>query len=134
MPFVLLSIFLGCFYSHAGNGIERSERIDFTQSSEMSARAREKLVQFVEQRCQIESSDGLPLKARLMSLQRVRVDQGIIDETYRIIIRSELTAPQKQKAFRDLAEITITDYAGTNPSVEWVYIESVKNLENSFCQ
>jgi len=120
--------------AQAGNGIERLVGVDFTRGADISIRAQEKLIHFLNTSCRIANLGNQAITAKLIGLQRVRVDEGIIDETYRVIIGYQAHQNPDEESQNQLAEIVLTDYAGTNPSVEWVQIDQVKNFEDSFCK
>jgi hypothetical protein len=131
---ILFSFLLSSNLAQAGNGIERLVGVDFTRGADISIRAQEKLVHFLNSRCRISNFGNQAIAAKLIGLERVRVDQGIIDETYRVIIGYQPSQNPDKESQSHLAEIILTDYAGTNPSSDWVQIEKVTNLEDGFCK
>lgn len=131
---ILFAVVCAPLFSWSGNGIERFVGIDFSQAADISERAKDRLSTFVNTNCQMTSLDKELVSAKLVNLNRVRVDQGVIDETYVVKISMLHTMDEEFDVVSDLVELTLTDYAGSNPSVEWVQIEGVKNFKQDFCR
>ena len=114
----------------AGNGIERYVGIDFEKAQDLSQRAKEKLQNEINRRCQPSASTASMLSAKLIETKKVRVDQGIIDVTYTVDVKFH----GFEQYDYDLATVVMTDYAGQNPSVDWVQIEGIRTLPDGLCK
>ena len=71
----------------------------------------------------------IKVDAKLVDLVTNKVDQGIIDYTYTVNVQFQ----GMDHADSESAQITLTDYAGTNPTVDWVKIEKVEMTHNQTC-
>ncbi len=113
----------------AGNGVERFE-MDPNIAQTMSERAQTKLVSFVSEKCRPILLNSKKVNTRLVDLTTNRVDAGIVDYTYIVNVHFQRLGQLKSES----AQITLTDYAGTNPGVEWVHVEKVEMTNNQICE
>ena len=113
---------------HTGNGVERIS-LDGSTSSKMSERAQDKLVNYLKSNCQPILLNSQSIESQLVDIAIDKVDQGVIDYTYTVDIHF-FSFDQTEK---ETARITLTDYAGTNPAVDWVHIEKVEMTNNKIC-
>lgn len=125
--FMLMILFSLAGYS--GNGVERFE-MDPNIAQAMSERAQTKLVSFVSEKCRPIFLNSKKVNTRLVDLTTKRVDQGIIDYTYIVNVHFQ----RLDHATSESAQITLTDYAGSNPTVDWVHIEKVEMTNNQICE
>ena len=114
----------------AGHGIERLVRIDFTSAADMSIRAQEKLEKIINKRCQPAATVASGLSAKLMNTRSVRIDQGVIDVTYTVDVKFH--GFEQYEA--EIATVVLTDYAGANPSADWVQIDSITTTIDQLCR
>ena len=129
--FILVGlVFSASLQAIAGNGVERFAKIDFNKAANMSARAQEKIEKVVNTNCQPSASSASLLTAKLLETKSTRVDQGIVDVTYKVEVKFHGWEQYDHEA----AIFTLTDYAGTNPSVEWVQIEGVELSVQGLCR
>jgi hypothetical protein len=126
---VFMLIVLFSTLGQAGNGVERFE-MDPSIAESMSERAQTKLLHFVSEKCRPILLSTKKVNTRLVDLTTNRVDQGIIDYTYTVNVQFQRLGQKKSES----AQITLTDYAGTNPGVEWVHIEKVEMTNNQICE
>lgn len=125
--FILMVLF--SLAGHAGNGVERFE-MDPHIAETMSERAQTKLVSFVSEKCRSTFLKSKNVSTRLVDSSSNRVDQGIIDYTYIVDVQFKRLGSLNT----EYAQITLTDYAGTNPGVDWVHIEKVEMTNNQICE
>lgn len=126
---VFIVMILSSIAGIAGNGVERFE-MDPNIAESMSERAQTKLVRFVSEKCRPILLHSKKVNTRLVDLVTNRVDQGIVDYTYTVNVQFQRLGQVKSES----AQITLTDYAGTNPGVEWVHIEKVEMTNNQICE
>lgn len=126
---IFMLLVLSSLLGYAGNGVERFE-MDPNIAERMSERAQMKLVSFVSEKCRPIFINSKKVNTRLVDLTTNRVDQGIIDYTYIVNVNFQRLGHAKSES----AQITLTDYAGTNPTVEWVHIEKVEMTNNQICE
>lgn len=111
-----------------GNGVERIS-LDHTIRTHLSERAQDKLQYFIEKNCQPILNQSSLVNTQLLQHEMNKVDQGIIDHTYTVSVQfiNEVSRNSEK------AHIRLTDYAGNNPSVDWVQIEEVNLSKNNIC-
>lgn len=124
--FMLLNLF--SIAGNAGNGVERFI-MDPNLARTMSERAQTKLVHFVSEKCKPTMLNSKQVKTQLVDLTTTKVDQGIMDYTYTVQVQFQKSIPAQPES----ALITLTDYAGTNPTVDWVQIEKVETTNQQTC-
>lgn len=125
--FTLMTLFSISVYS--GNGVERFE-MDPHLARTMSTRAQSKLVRYVSEKCRPTLMNSKKINTRLVDLTSHKVDQGVVDYTYVVNVQFQ----QKNQESSEMAQITLTDYAGTNPTVDWVQIEKVETTNQLICE
>ncbi|OFZ28635.1 MAG: hypothetical protein A2622_05965 [Bdellovibrionales bacterium RIFCSPHIGHO2_01_FULL_40_29] len=124
--FVLMTLF--SLTGYTGNGVERFV-MNPNIARTMSERAQTKLVAFISEKCRPSLLNSKKVDAKLVDLVTNKVDQGIIDYTYTVNVQFQ----GMDHADSESAQITLTDYAGTNPTVDWVQIEKVEMTHNQTC-
>jgi hypothetical protein len=124
--FMLVTLF--SLIGNAGNGVERFV-MDPNLARTMSERAQTKLVHYISEKCRPTLLNSKRVNTRLIDLSTTKVDQGMTDYTYTVNIQFQDLVNSKSES----ALITLTDYAGTNPGVDWVQIEKVETTNQQMC-
>lgn len=124
----IASIFFFTELGFPGNGVER---FDFEPSfpGSMSERATDKFVHFINENCSSALLKSKKVNLELVEIKMNKIDQGIIDYTYTVNVNFHDLLLSKV----DTAQVTLTDFAGTNPTVDWVQIDDVRVTNTKLC-
>ena len=96
----------------------------------MSDRAQQKLEQVINTRCQPAASHASFLKAEVIETQESELDQGHVDVTYTV----EVNFHNLQNHKNEKAIVVLTDFAGSNPSIDWVELKLIQMSAKGLCK
>jgi hypothetical protein len=101
--------------------------IDFHRTPQVPSEVREKVVKTLNERCTRAMQAAVDAFSSGVETEEDEVDQGIVDVTYHLKI---IVTPWDTAAF-DIIEISVKRWDGSNPTVDWVEVLSVRS---SLCE